>query len=31
MRRRPVTYMSAGQHFWGGERAHGGWFVAEPG
>jgi len=27
----PVTYMSSGQHFWGGMRTHGGWFVAGAG
>ena len=28
----PVTYMSPNQHFWGGgNRTHGGWFVAGPG
>ena len=24
----PVTYMSPGQHFWGGDRTYGGWFLA---
>lgn len=24
----PLTYMKAGQKFWGSQRAHGGWFVA---
>ena len=27
----PVTYMSPGQRFWGGNHTHGGWFVAGPG
>ncbi len=27
----PVTHMSPNQHFWGGNRTHGGWFVAGPG
>lgn len=27
----PVTYMSSGQRFWGGQRTHGGWFVAGAG
>ena len=27
----PVTYMRPNQHFWGGHRTHGGWFVAGPG
>jgi hypothetical protein len=27
----PVTYMRAGQHFWGGMRTKGGWFVAGAG
>ena len=26
----PVTYMAAGLHFWGGNRTHGGWFLADP-
>jgi hypothetical protein len=26
----PVTYMSSGQSFWGGQRTHGGWFVSGP-
>jgi hypothetical protein len=26
----PVTYMPAGQHFWGTQRTHGGWFVSDP-
>lgn len=25
----PVTYMKPGQTFWNGQRAHGGWFVAD--
>lgn len=24
----PVTYMAPGQHFWHGERTHGGWYVS---
>lgn len=27
----PVTYMRPGEHFWGSNRTHGGWFVAGPG
>jgi hypothetical protein len=27
----PVTHMSPNQHFWGGNRTHGGWFVSGPG
>ena len=27
----PVTYMPAGQRFWGSQRTHGGWFVSETG
>ena len=27
----PVTYMRPNEHFWGGNRTHGGWFVAGPG
>ena len=27
----PVTYMRPDQRFWGGNRTHGGWFVAGPG
>lgn len=27
----PVTYMRAGQRFWGFNHTHGGWFVSEPG
>ena len=26
----PVTYVRAGQRFWGGNRTHGGWFVSSP-
>jgi hypothetical protein len=25
----PVTYMSSGQRFWGGNHTHGGWFLAD--
>lgn len=28
---RPVTYMRAGQQFWGSERTQGGWYVTEGG
>ena len=27
----PVTYMRPNERFWGGNRTHGGWFVAGPG
>ena len=29
-KRGPVTYMKPGQSYWGGRKAHGGWFLAAP-